>query len=121
MNTKFFSVLFLVFVFGSSASAKDFSQIKQPGFSDSLEVKIYSKGNTIKLYTSTGANCFKNIGNNQPDNLHFYVFDLAGTLIHQATLKGSVKHTLPVLKKGIYLYDVFKDDESIEDGKIVVK
>ncbi len=120
MSMKIFSVLFLVFVFGSAAAAKNSCTIKQVNFSDSLEVKIYSKGNTIKLYTNADAKG-SNISSNQADNLHFYVFDLAGTLIHQATLKGSVKHTLPALKKGIYLYDVFKDDESIEDGKIVVK
>lgn len=120
MSIKFFSVLFLVFVFGSGASAKSSCEIKPVNFSDSLEVKIYSKGNAIKLYTNAGTNG-SNISSNQADNLHFYVFDLAGTLIHQATLKGSVKHTLPALKKGIYLYDVFKDDESIEDGRIVVK
>ncbi len=120
MSIKFFSVLFLVIVFGSGASAKSSCGLKPVNFSDSLEVKIYSKGNAIKLYTNTGTSG-SNISSNQADNLHFYVFDLAGTLIHQATLKGSLKHTLPALKKGIYLYDVFKDDESIEDGKIVVK
>lgn len=120
MSRKIFSVLFLVFVLGSTASAKSPCRIKQVNFSDSLEVKIYSKGNTIKLYTNAVTNS-SNISSKHADNLHFYVFDLAGTLIHQATLKGTVKHTLPALKKGIYLYDVFKDDESIEDGKIVVK
>lgn len=121
MNKKMYCLFFIGFAFSMSASAKELPPANQGFFSDSLQVKIYSKGKTIKLYTTASSSSINNNGSNQTENLHFYVFDLAGTLVHQATLKGSIKHTLPSLRKGIYLYDVFKDDESIEDGKIVVQ
>lgn len=116
-----YSLLFIVLAFEMTASAETLPLANQQYFSDSLQVKIYSKGKTIKLYTNATSSSINNNGSNQAEDLHFYVFDLAGTLVHQATLKGSIKHTLPSLRKGIYLYDVFKDDESIEDGKIVVQ
>jgi hypothetical protein len=53
--------------------------------------------------------------------LHFYVFDVSGTLMHQITLKWKNKYKIANLEKGIYMYDVFSNDESIEHGKIIVK
>jgi hypothetical protein len=53
--------------------------------------------------------------------LQVYIFDLSGTLMHQLTLKDKEKHILRNLKKGIYVYDVFKNDESIDGGRIIVK
>ena len=53
--------------------------------------------------------------------LHFYIFDLDGTLIYQAILKNKDKKTIDNLKKGTYLYDVFEKDQSIDEGRIIVK
>jgi hypothetical protein len=53
--------------------------------------------------------------------LHFYIFDLEGTLIYQAILNNKDRKNVENLKKGTYLYDVFLNDESIEEGKIIVK
>ena len=53
--------------------------------------------------------------------LHFYIFDLDGTLVYQAVLKNRDRKTIDNLKKGTYLYDVFEKDESIEEGKIIIK
>lgn len=57
----------------------------------------------------------------EPGVLHFYVFDTSGTLTNQVLLNHKTKQTITGLDKGEYLYDVFKDEESIEQGKIVVK
>ena len=53
--------------------------------------------------------------------LHFYIFDLEGTLVYQAVLNNKERKTIDNLKKGTYLYDVFEKDESIEEGKIIIK
>ena len=57
----------------------------------------------------------------EPGVLHFYVFDTSGTLTNQVLLNQKTKQTITGLDKGEYIYDVFKDDESIEQGRIVVK
>jgi len=54
-------------------------------------------------------------------SLHFYVFDVEGTLVFQAVLHNKERSTIDNLKKGTYMYDVFEQDESIESGKIIIK
>ena len=68
--------------------------------------------------TSTGK---IKVSSNVNEELHFYVFDLEGTLLHRITLDGKEEKTITNLKKGTYMYDVFKNDESIEQGKIIAK
>ncbi|MDQ3683378.1 MAG: T9SS type A sorting domain-containing protein [Bacteroidota bacterium] len=75
----------------------------------------------IKLYPNPTWDGRVNISVNNTEPLHFYVFDVSGTLMHQITLKGKNKYKIANLKKGIYMYDVFSNDESIEHGKIIVK
>lgn len=53
--------------------------------------------------------------------LHFYIFDLEGTLVYQAVLKNKDRKIIEGLAKGTYIYDVFEKDESIEEGKIIIK
>ena len=53
--------------------------------------------------------------------LHFYIFDLEGTLVYQAVLKNKDRKVIEGLSKGTYIYDVFEKDESIEEGKIIIK
>jgi len=53
--------------------------------------------------------------------LHFYIFDLEGTLVFQAVLNNKDRKVIDNLKKGSYLYDVFENDESVEEGKIIIK
>jgi len=115
--------LFLCFTiaFFSTANAAGTPALQKETtvFSDSMQVKVISKGSIIK--TSLNG-CYRaetlSAGAN---DLHFYVFDLSGTLMHRATLSEKEKCRLPVLQKGVYLYDVFKNDLSIEEGRIVIE
>jgi hypothetical protein len=61
------------------------------------------------------------IASNSSKKVHFYIFDLEGTMIHQTVLNPKQKQTVTNLKKGVYLYDVFLDDVSVEHGRIVAK
>jgi hypothetical protein len=54
-------------------------------------------------------------------SLHFYIFDLEGTMIYQTILTNKQKKNIDNLRKGTYLYNVFEKDESVEEGKIIVK
>jgi hypothetical protein len=91
-------------------------------FSDSLLIGSKSlKKNAIKLYPNPTVNGTVTIGSNMNAELHFYVFDMTGTLLHEISLKARQRHILSNLKKGIYMYDVFLENESIEGGKIIAK
>lgn len=52
--------------------------------------------------------------------VHFYVFDLDGVMIENIRLRTREVKKITGLSKGVYLYDVFEKDESIERGKIIV-
>ena len=79
------------------------------------------KKSTIKLYPNPTPNGVITVNSTINEPLHFYVFDLEGTLLHRIILRGKEQKTITNLKKGTYMYDVFKNDESIEQGKIIVK
>ena len=94
----------------------------QNNFSNSSNTnKAGDKKITVKLYPNPSLDGTITINSTSSEPLHFYVFDLEGTLLHRLALKGKEKTKITNLKKGTYTYDVFKNDESIEQGKIIVK
>ena len=87
----------------------------------SFSKRITSKKNAIKIYPNPTRNGSITVSSVSSDSLYFYIFDLEGVLVSRLILKAKEKKTIHDLKKGIYLYDVFHEDESIEQGKIIVK
>lgn len=61
------------------------------------------------------------ISNNESKEVHVYLFDEESTLLRQLHLKGNGKQTVTELKKGTITYEVFKEDISIKQGKILSK
>jgi Secretion system C-terminal sorting domain len=117
------AALILVAITGVYASPKT-GRSADNNFSDSLrtgKIKVEAKKSVIKLYPNPSWNGTITVSSNTSEKLHFYIFDLDGTLIHQAVLKEKQKITVNDLKKGVYMYDAFLNDESIEYGKITVK
>lgn len=90
---------------------------------DSLLIKPYvvNKKNIVQLYPNPTYDGSININVHTDKELHFYIFDVDAVLIYRTTLKGEEKRIIPDLKKGVYTYDVFENDESIEQGSIIVK
>lgn len=80
-----------------------------------------SKKKVVKLFPNPTTDGKVNVVATEPGVLHLYVFDNSGTLTKQVQLTNKSKQTIEGLNKGEYEYDVFKNDESIERGKIVVK
>lgn len=54
-------------------------------------------------------------------SLHFYVFDMEGSLVSQAKLAPFAKVVIRNLPQGEFAYDVFMDDEGVEQGKLTVR
>jgi|GEM_PF-1273446 len=86
----------------------------------SLSKVTRSKRAVVRLYPNPSFGNLS-VSANTDTPVHFYIFDLEGTLVYQAVLSNREKKNIEDLKKGIYTYDVFEKDESIEEGKIVVK
>jgi hypothetical protein len=79
-----------------------------------------AKKGAIKLYPNPSYGKIS-VSANTSTVLHFYVFDLEGTLVYQAVLNNKDRKNIENLKKGTYIYDVFEKDLSIEEGKIIIK
>jgi hypothetical protein len=126
MQLKFTCAALFLSIAGSlTASAetiKDKRFSAQGNFSDSVEIHSYDvKKNHVRLYPNPTSNGVITVNSNMSDKLHFYIFDLEGVLIRRLELKPKEQLVVSNLNKGSYTYDVFKDDESIEQGKIIVK
>lgn len=85
------------------------------------EAVVEKKKAAIKLYPNPSANGTVRIVSNTAGQLNFYIFELDGTLLHQVAIEENGKHTITNLKKGVYTYDAFYNDEGIEHGKLIVK
>ena len=99
------------------------SDVKPAGnsFSDSAEETIQaSKKNAIRIYPNPSYGKLS-VSSNKSTVLHFYIFDLEGTLVYQAVLTNKEKKNIDNLMKGTYIYDVFEKDLSIEEGRIIIK
>ncbi len=120
MKRKVFGTLIIMVAL--FANATRMADVKtSDNFLDLPAVKKDKYKSVVKLYPNPTWDGRVNISANNKELLHFYVFDVSGTLMHQITLKGKNKYKIANLKKGIYMYDVFSNDESIEHGKIIVK
>jgi hypothetical protein len=87
---------------------------------DSLKIKSMPSKTVVKLYPNPSYGKLS-VSAITSSTLHFYIFDLEGTLVYQAVLNNRERKMIENLKKGTYLYDVFENDESIEEGKIIIK
>ncbi|MBD0278027.1 MAG: T9SS type A sorting domain-containing protein, partial [Flavisolibacter sp.] len=121
MNKKLFLTLAVIMsvkvtVFAAPVSAKK----SLHRFSDSLYLKpacVWQAPSTIRLYPNPTTNGTIKVRAAIAGEFHFYVFDVQGTLISYKILNDRQTHTINNLHKGVYLYDVFKNDVSIEQGK----
>ena len=85
------------------------------------KASILGKKEAIRLFPNPSYDGTITISTSLADTLHFYIFDLESTLINQTVLTKKEKKTITNLTKGTYMYDVFAKDESIEEGKIIIK
>jgi hypothetical protein len=122
MNRNLLFVALFLLVSFSVFAQKDFQNATSNSISydSSLKIKSMQRGNVIKLYPNPSYGKVS-VSANSSSLLHFYIFDLEGTLVYQAILNNKEKKTIEHLKKGTYMYDVFENDESVEEGKIIIK
>jgi hypothetical protein len=124
MQMKLFCTAIVLSLVSSSAITSPFQTREdlpvQNNFSDSLSSSVVKKIN-VRLSPNPTTNGTIRINSNINEPLHFYVFDFEGTLLYRIALSGKAEKKITNLMKGTYLYDVFKNDESIEQGKIIAK
>ena len=123
MKKTLLLVLPCVMLYGLSlAQDQQLARLTSNNFSDSSNSSERPpvKRNVVRLYPNPSFGKLS-VSANTNGTFHFYIFDLESTLVYQAVLTNKEKKNIENLKKGTYTYDVFENDESIEEGKIIIK
>ena len=117
MNRNLLFVSLILFLSFNSSAQEAFENTSSI---ISIDSSSRSGKNIVKIYPNPSYGKLS-VSTNATSTLHFYIFDLEGTLVFQAVLNNKERKIIENLKKGTYSYDVFEKDESIEEGKIIIK
>ena len=121
------AVTALVFaVSQSTASACPANNLHAPADTILVQKQLTSKKYKIRLYPSASHEVlFFNASGPAKDGegkvYQLYLFDIEGNLIKQANIRNKQTTVLNNLEKGTYVFEVFSDDERIENGQLIVR
>ncbi len=81
-----------------------------------------SKKHKIKLYPNPGNDVLFFSVNGQSGKVYqLYLFNMDGRLAKQTQIRNKETTVLANISKGNYTFEVFSDDERIENGQLIVK
>ena len=111
------------FLFGLAlllGAAQSCSVTENTSTAENKNVKSPRKEREVKIYPDLLKNVMhvKNVENAKID---FFVFDAEGTIMVHYKLNEKDHKKINGLEKGTYIYQVFKNDEMSESGKITIK
>jgi len=99
-----------------------------------LPVSLYTNDSVLVQKRTTSKRCkIKIYPNAERDVLFFnargadgkvfqlFLFDMEGKLVKQANIKNKQTTILENIEKGSYLFEVFSDDERIENGQVTIQ
>lgn len=73
------------------------------------------------MYTDASQTAvFFNVKGHQGNVYHLYVFDMDGRLIKHTEARSEQTTYIKKMEKGIYLFEVFNNDDKIGNGQIAV-
>src|ERR1044072_7380355 len=81
-----------------------------------VQKQITSKKHRIKLYPGVEQDVlFFSVRGSEEKVYQLFLFDVEGNLIKQANIKGRQTTVIDNIEKGNYLFEVFSEDERIEN------
>lgn len=87
-----------------------------------VQKQVTSKKHRIKLYPNAEQDVlFFSVRGSEGKVYQLFLFDVAGNLIKQANVKGRQTTVIDNIEKGNYLFEVFSDDERIENGQVIIR
>ena len=87
---------------------------------ESKNAKTSKKEKEIKLYPDLLKNVM-HVKNVETEKVDFFVFDSEGTIMVHYKMNEKDHKKINGLEKGTYTYQVFKNDEMSESGRIIIK
>ena len=81
-----------------------------------------SKKHKIRLYPDARQQVLFFSANGAEGKVYqLYLFDMDGRLVNQAQIRSKETTVLTTITEGNYLFEVFTDDERIENGQLTVR
>ena len=107
----------LTLLLGSTQSC---SVTENTNATESKNARISKKQREVKIYPDLLKKVM-HVKNVETTKVDFYVFDAEGTIIVHYKMNEKDHKKINGLEKGAYTYQVFKNDEMSESGKIIIK
>jgi len=87
-----------------------------------VQVQTSSKKHKIKLYpNATHEVLFFSVEGESGKAYQLFMFNLSGILVKQANIKTNQTTVLNNIEKGNYLFEIFSNDERIENGQVIIR
>jgi len=87
-----------------------------------VQKQVTSKKYRIRLYPDANHEVlFFSARGNDNKIYQLFLFDLEGRLVKQANIKNKQITVLENIDKGNYLFEIFSDDERIENGQVIIR
>lgn len=96
-----------------SSSFNDTILVQKQSTSKKIKVKLYPNANHQVLFFSASGE--------EGKVFQLFLFDLDGKLVKQVNIRNKQTTVLNRIEKGNYMFEVFSDDERIENGQVIVK
>lgn len=93
--------------------SKDTILVQKSQTSKKIKVRLYPSANQQVLFFSASGQDGR--------VFQLFLFDVEGKLIKQVNIRNKQTTVLNNIDKGNYLFEVFSDDERIENGQVIVK
>jgi hypothetical protein len=106
----------LALILGSTQS----SSVTENTSAESKNAKTSKKEKEIKIYPDLLKNVM-HVKNVEAAKVDFFVFDSEGTIMVHYKMNEKDHKKINGLEKGTYTYQVFKNDELSESGRIIIK
>ena len=97
----------------SSATHLDSIVVEKQYTNKKYKIRLYPNANQEVLFFSASGEAGK--------IYQLFLFDMDGKLVKQANIKNRQTTVINQFDKGVYLFEVFSDDERIENGKVTVR
>lgn len=106
----------------SSATAGPASPRNHAADTILVQKQITSKKYRIRLYPNANNEVlFFSARGNEAKIYQLFLFDIEGKLVKQVNIKNKQTTVLDNIEKGNYLFEVFSDDERIENGQVIIR
>ena len=108
----------------SYATESQANQSSAPCYFDSIfvEKQFTRKKYKIRLYPNANQQVLFFSASGEEGRIYqLFLFDMDGGLVKQANIKNKQTTVINNLDNGVYLFQVFSDDEPIANGKVTVR